>query len=333
MTSPLNLSDEDSSPDFTVCSFYKMFGYPDLGALIVRRSSSHILQHRRYFGGGTVAQLMSSTNHVKRHDKDPHEHLEDGTCAFHSIIALGHAIDTHKRLFGSFSRISLHTSSLASLLATLLSELTHPRTGRKAVEIYTEENHGDPKAQGPVIAINLQTATGEFIGFLTVEAAAAARNIHIRSGGHCNPGGVEQYCGLTAEQMKANFDSGKECGDDLDVVNGKPMGAVRVSLGAMSTVDDVLRFVDFVNEEYVNKPTPSVQMRKMLLRERKKEVAEAKKLMKKYGTVVSSSSHSGKTSCFWADPINPDDSLQINARRASVIPPTPVPASRLTVVV
>jgi molybdenum cofactor sulfurtransferase len=314
MTSPLDLSDEDSSPDFTVCSFYKMFGYPDLGGLIVRRSSAEVLQHRRYFGGGTVSQLMSSTNHMKRFDSNPHEHLEDGTCAFHSIIALGHAIDTHERLFGSFSRISLHTSSLASLLADLLSELTHPRTGRKAVEIYTEEKHSDPKTQGPVVTMNLSTATGECIGYLAVQAAAAARNIHIRSGGHCNPGGVQQYCGLSSEEMKANFDSGKICGDDLDVMNGKPVGAVRVSLGAMSTLDDVLRFVTFVKEEYVNKPVSFAQRRVM----RKKEVAEAKKLMKKYGTVVSSSSHSGKTLlCFWAGGAGFDEKLHVNVRRRS----------------
>lgn len=322
MTSPLDLSDEESSPDFIVCSFYKMFGYPDLGALIVRRSSAEVLQHRRFFGGGTVSQLMSSMPHtMKRFDSDPHEHLEDGTCAFHSIIALGHAIDTHERLFGSFSRISLHTSSLASLLAGLLSNLTHPLTGRKAVEIYTEETHSDPKAQGPVITINLSTATGECIGYLAVEAAAAARNIHIRSGGHCNPGGVQQYCGLSPAEMKANFDAGKVCGDDQDVINGKPTGAVRVSLGAMSTLDDVLRFVAFIKEEYVDKHSVSfAERRKMLLGERKKEVAEAKKLMKKYGTVVSTGSGgSGKTLlCFWADSVNlGEKTMHVGVRKAS----------------
>ncbi|KAI1044863.1 hypothetical protein LB505_005197 [Fusarium chuoi] len=48
------------APDFTCLSFYKIFGFPDLGALVVRRASGHILNLRRYFGGGTIAQLSPS---------------------------------------------------------------------------------------------------------------------------------------------------------------------------------------------------------------------------------------------------------------------------------
>lgn len=40
-TCPLDFSDPDSAPDFTALSFYKIFGFPDLGALIVRKSSGH----------------------------------------------------------------------------------------------------------------------------------------------------------------------------------------------------------------------------------------------------------------------------------------------------
>jgi molybdenum cofactor sulfurtransferase len=56
-TSPLNFSCPDEAPDFTVLSFYKVFGFPDLGALIVRKKSGHILTWRKYFGGGTVNYL------------------------------------------------------------------------------------------------------------------------------------------------------------------------------------------------------------------------------------------------------------------------------------
>ena len=43
-TSPLDLSDEAAAPDFTTVSFYKIFGFPDLGALVVRKASADILQ-------------------------------------------------------------------------------------------------------------------------------------------------------------------------------------------------------------------------------------------------------------------------------------------------
>lgn len=53
-TTQLDFSDPDAAPDFTAVSFYKIFGFPDLGALIVRKKSGHILSWRRYFGGGTI---------------------------------------------------------------------------------------------------------------------------------------------------------------------------------------------------------------------------------------------------------------------------------------
>ena len=43
-TAQLDLSNADTAPDFTVLSFYKMFGFPDLGALIVRKESGAILK-------------------------------------------------------------------------------------------------------------------------------------------------------------------------------------------------------------------------------------------------------------------------------------------------
>jgi selenocysteine lyase/cysteine desulfurase len=52
-TAPLDLSDAATAPDFTAISFYKIFGFPNIGALIVRKASAHVLNNRRYFGGGT----------------------------------------------------------------------------------------------------------------------------------------------------------------------------------------------------------------------------------------------------------------------------------------
>lgn len=64
-TNELNLSKYQA--DFVALSFYKMFGYPTgLGALLVRKSSGHVLQ-KRYFGGGTVLMTLSDEMfHKKR---------------------------------------------------------------------------------------------------------------------------------------------------------------------------------------------------------------------------------------------------------------------------
>ena len=46
--------------------------------------------------------------------------------------------------------------------------------------------------------------------------------------------------------MRENFTEGLRCGNDLDEINGKPTGILRVSLGEMSSVKDVDTFVRFL---------------------------------------------------------------------------------------
>ncbi|KAL8634471.1 MAG: hypothetical protein Q9228_007934, partial [Teloschistes exilis] len=42
-TAQLDLNDHTNAPDFVALSFYKIFGFPDLGALIVRKEAGHVL--------------------------------------------------------------------------------------------------------------------------------------------------------------------------------------------------------------------------------------------------------------------------------------------------
>ncbi len=98
-TSPLDLGSSETAPDFTVLSFYKIFGFPDLGALIVRRQAWPVFSSRRYFGGGTVDMVVC----LKEQWHAPksqllHESLEDGTLPIHSIIALDNALSVHWEL-------------------------------------------------------------------------------------------------------------------------------------------------------------------------------------------------------------------------------------------
>lgn len=46
------------------------------------------------------------------------------------------------------------------------------------------------------------------------------------------------------------------CWDDTDILNGKPTGSIRVSLGAMSTVDDVVSFIAFLEEYFIDTSDP-----------------------------------------------------------------------------
>ncbi|KAK3699481.1 hypothetical protein LTR37_016438 [Vermiconidia calcicola] len=254
-TSPLDLGNVDAAPDFSALSLYKIFGFPDLGALIVKKSAAHVFEQRRYFGGGTVDLVVCLKEQWHASKSGPlHERLEDGTLPIHSILALEPALQTHEELFGTLERISEHTAKLASELYERLLSLKHG-SGRPVCAIYKYENssYGDRSTQGPIVAFNLQDGKGEWVSNAEVEKLASIKNIHLRTGGVCNPGGVATALKLAPWEMKENFSAGHRCGSENDIMNGKPTGVIRVSLGAMSTRSDVDRFLSFVDEFFVDK--------------------------------------------------------------------------------
>jgi len=205
MTSPMGgvFADPEAAPDFVCVSFYKIFGFPDLGGLVVRRESGHILALRKYFGGGTVSMVstVGAAWHTSKglestagggvgagdeHGSALHEGLEDGTLPFHSIIALGEAIDVHAELYGSMENISAHTTSLARRMYAGMKGLRYGN-GHPLCKIYEdkegETGYGDASRQGATVAFNVFRADGGYESYATVERLANERGVYVRSGG------------------------------------------------------------------------------------------------------------------------------------------------------
>ncbi|KAF2837617.1 PLP-dependent transferase [Patellaria atrata CBS 101060] len=269
-TCPIDLSNEEEAPDFISMSFYKVFGFPNLGALIVRKRASHMFQHRKYFGGGTVDMVVSinDTWHARK-DSSLHDQLEDGTTAFHAIFALNAAIDVHQRLFGSMKQVSAHTTCLARELYRRVTNLKH-YDGSPVVHVYKDDAaiYGDSQTQSATIAFNVTRTDGALIGYTDVEKLADSQGIYVRSGGLCNPGGVATYLDWRPWEMKASYAAGHRCSKPTQVMKGKPTGVVRVSLGAMSTMADVNTFLNFIQENYMEEgpaepPTPKMSSKKV----------------------------------------------------------------------
>lgn len=257
-TSKLDFGDSEDAPDFVVLSFYKIFGFPDLGALLVRKQAQDVFNSRRYFGGGTVDMVVS----VKEQWHAPkshflHERLEDGTLPIHSIVALDVAMTVHRRLYGSVTAVASHTTFLAQRLHAGLESLRHDMTDVPVCTIYSSRPEvlpgGRAASSGPIVAFNIRNASGAWLSLVEFEKLAILRNIQVRTGGVCNPGGVAAALQLEPWEMKRNLSSGFRCGTDNDIMTGKPTGVIRASLGAMSTISDVDTFVEFVAEFFQDK--------------------------------------------------------------------------------
>jgi molybdenum cofactor sulfurtransferase len=241
-------------PDFTAVSFYKIFGFPDLGALIVRKAAAHTLMSRRYFGGGTVEMVaVVNDSWYALKDEAMHERLEDGTLPFHSIFALDAALTVHERLFTSMARISAHTGFLSHYLFDSMIALNHCNSA-PVFAIYKDSNavFGDTQTQGATIAFNILQPNGKPLGYADVERAANKHGIFVRSGGLCNPGGVATYLGWSPQRLRAAYTAGHRCSKPIQSIDGLATGVVRISLGAMSTKEDVNCFLRYVRESHVD---------------------------------------------------------------------------------
>jgi molybdenum cofactor sulfurtransferase len=254
-TSPLNLAHEKDAPDFLVLSFYKIFGFPDLGALIVRKASAHVLKHRRYFGGGTIEMIAFTEKLcVMRKDTSLHERLEDGTAPIRNILALACAMDEHEHLFGGMEQVSKHTTWLARTMYKRLEGLRHAN-GMSICHFYkaSSSEYGDPKSQGATLALNFKNDDGTWLGCWHVGQMLREHGIIVRTGSHCNPAGAAVALKLGPSWLEDAFKRGLRCNTEQDVVEGKAVGMVRITFGAMSTMADVDALVDTIAENLVNK--------------------------------------------------------------------------------
>lgn len=248
--SPLDL--RDCPADFVPVSFYKVFGFPTgLGALLVRKRVAGMLK-KTYFGGGTAAAYLSGEDYYV-HAANISDRFEDGTVPFLDIIAVNHGFDALNRITGGIHNIQQHTFGLARYTYMLLSSLCHGN-GRPAAQIYAEGQFESPSTQGAILNFNLIDSSGHIIGYSQVDRMASLYNIHLRTGCFCNTGACQYFLGITNEQMKKNLQAGHVCGDNVDLVDGRPTGSVRVSFGYMSTFEDCQRLLNFVTECFVEKP-------------------------------------------------------------------------------
>jgi len=238
-------------PDFLVLSFYKIFGYPTgLGALVMKAGSGELLR-KTYFGGGTV-DMHTVTDPIHKPRKSLDEYFEDGTSNFIGIQAIEAGFQAIKSTIGSFSLVSEHTFNLAQYTYNRLKLLEH-FNGNAAVQIYSKTQYEDIGRQGGIVNFNLLNSEGNHIGYSTFSRVAETENIIVRTGCFCNTGSCQLHLKLEDDILYKNYMNGHICGDNNDLVDGRPTGSIRVSFGYMSTREDVDRLIQVIQQFFVEK--------------------------------------------------------------------------------
>lgn len=152
--------------------------------------------------------------------------------------------------------MSKHTAYVAGLAREQLSTLHHAN-GQPLVRLQVAPPSVSGfklEDAGPIIAFSLLDPHGSLIGHKHVENLATLAGFQLRTGGLCNTGVLARVSGLDDGELEELYKSGRVCGDEQEfggTSGDKPLGLVRISFGASSTVDDVHAFVIFLRNYFV----------------------------------------------------------------------------------
>jgi selenocysteine lyase/cysteine desulfurase len=229
-------------PDFVCLSFYKLFGYPTgVGALIARREALAKL-HRPWFAGGTITVASVQGDRYYLHAGA--EGFEDGTLNYLTLPAVEIGLRHIARI--GYDAIHTRVTCLANWLLGQLAGLRHSN-GAPVVKIYGPL---DTDMRGGTITLNFFDPNGHFVDHLRVEARANARNLSIRTGCFCNPGGGELALGLSAGELNTCFalKPRMEFADFRRCIDDKSTGAVRISVGLVSNFADCYALAAFAHQ-------------------------------------------------------------------------------------
>lgn len=71
-------------------------------------------------------------------------------------------------------------------------------------------------------------------------------NISVRTGCFCNSGSCQRHLMSTNKEMKEMYKAGHVCGDEFDLVDGRPTGAIRVSFSYFNTYKDIDKLISMI---------------------------------------------------------------------------------------
>ena len=229
-------------PDFVPLSFYKMFGYPTgVGCLLARREALEAL-HRPWFSGGTVVAVAVEGDAYRL--APGYAGFEDGTLNFLSLPAVEIGLD-HLESIG-IDTIHTRVRCLTDWLLHRMATLRH-QGGTPVVRIYGPTTWD---RRGATVAFNFLDPAGRVVDERVVDRWARALDISLRTGCFCNPGAGETAFGVEPALTARILDEhALLTADDYIRLTGlESGGAIRLSLGLVSNVADVERFVELAEK-------------------------------------------------------------------------------------
>ena len=230
-------------PDFVPISWYKVFGDPTgVGCLIARRKVLERLWRPSFAGSSAyLAKVLDNRHTVAAASA----RFEDGTLSFLQMPGLDFGLSWVADI--GIGQIRQRVMCLTGWLIDRLVALRHSN-GQPMARIYGPVN---TQGRGGTVAFNLLDPSGCVIDERDVAHAAAAVGISIGTVCLCNPGASQGVSHVPeAAWRRAARARAQTTERYLDFLRLPRAGALRASLGLVSNVDDVERFLAFLDMTY-----------------------------------------------------------------------------------
>jgi molybdenum cofactor sulfurtransferase len=205
----------------------RLFGFPQLGALVVDNALIPLLE-KPYFGGGTLVYALPGRA-VERLRMRPSERFEDGSLPFLSLVGLESAF-AHVAALGQ-GNVTAHVANVTAALLARMANLTNP-DGSRAVRVY---GGGAPS----IVAFNFVDAQGSPRAYAPYLASALKNNIAISGGCQGTPRTCRRALGVEGEADTAS------------------VGALRISPGWATLDADVDRVIGWMRFAIANVTEPA----------------------------------------------------------------------------
>jgi molybdenum cofactor sulfurtransferase len=233
-------------PDFVSISFYKIFGYPTgTGCLLVRKPAARKLRRPWYSGGTITFSSVVANNHYLTPGPAG---FEDGTVNYLSLPA----VEIGLKWIQSIGIDLIHTRVMC-LTGWVIDQLLMLRhsNGNHLIHLYGPPN---THMRGGTIQVNFFDPDGRLFDCNAVERLANEELISLRAGCHCNPGAREVALGFTSGDLEVCFRDKDHLTFEqfLHVIDGKTTGALRASIGLVTTFADVYKYMKFA-ETFIDK--------------------------------------------------------------------------------
>jgi molybdenum cofactor sulfurtransferase len=233
-------------PDFVDISFYKIFGYPTgIGCLLARRATAKKLRRPWYSGGTITFSSVVANNHYLTPGPAG---FEDGTVNYLSCPA----VEIGLKYIESIGIDLIHTRVMA-LTGWLIDHLLALRhsNGKPLIRLYGPPN---TRMRGGTVQVNFFNPDGRLIDCTVIERLANMERISLRAGCHCNPGAREIALGFTQADLEVCFMNKDQLTFDqfLQVIDGKTTGALRASIGLVTSFADVYKYGQFA-ESFIDR--------------------------------------------------------------------------------